>query len=179
MVQRFTRIDSLFKIDGKHLSNQIFGLVTYLSPYWIWHTILTLAYLCCNFFISCTIKRRFSGEQNIQYNTDGPYIAPFVVTLLKHFGCDIVRRSVYSFEFITGLIVLDRCSKIYDFENIILFLVNQNIFWFEVSMYNSETMTIRDPLQDLLNYLSSIVLTKCDFIDNLFEKFTSFAIFGH
>jgi hypothetical protein len=36
------------------------------------------------------VKRRASGDQNIEDDSCGPYIAALVVIQVEHFGCDVV-----------------------------------------------------------------------------------------
>lgn len=83
-----------------------------------------------------------------------------------------------SFEHFAVLVVLNRSAKIDDFDNFVLFFINKEIFWLEVSVYDSDTVAICDTFENLRNNSGGIVLAKSHFANDFFEKFTSFAILG-
>lgn len=177
VVQGVAGVYSLFVVDSEHLSYQILGLVTYLSPYWVGHAVLSCANFSCDFFVCRSIKWGLPRKQDVHHHANGPDVAPLIVIHFENFGCDVVGGTMHSFEFFPGLVVFYRCAKVYYFENVVLFFVYQNIFWFQISVDNSEGMTVSDPLQYLRNNLSSVLLAEGDFIDYLFEELTAFAVF--
>lgn len=62
-------------------------------------------------------------------------------------------------ELLIFLIVLNRGSKIYYFDGVVL-LVKDNVLCFDVPMYNTLTVAVRDRFQYLLNYYRGIMLRK-------------------
>ena len=85
---------------------------------------------------------------------------------------------MYGFELFAGFVVFHRRAEVYYFEDIILFFVDQDVFWLQVPVNNSEAVAVSDSFQNLLNYLRSILFAEGHLIYDFLEKLSSFAVLG-
>ena len=96
------------------------------------------------FFISLCKKRNFPTQKSKHYYTHAPYIAFIIVSItFYYFRCYIINCSK-SVRIKFPRIQKYCCSKIYyfDFKIFRLWVVNQDIFWLQISMNDVSFMAV-------------------------------------
>ena len=86
-----------------------------------------------DFFVSCGVEGRFTTKQNVHDDTNRPDIAFLTIVTFDDFWGEIVRSAEHS---VHGMLVIDssRCSKIYQFDHIVVDSFEVNVLRFDVTM---------------------------------------------
>ena len=88
-----TRWNSFLRVIFEHFQDQIVGLWTDFTPIFFGKINISSQYFFINHFIIFAVKRRGSWEHDVKNDSQGPYVAFFVVFFLDNFGRNIVNLS--------------------------------------------------------------------------------------
>jgi hypothetical protein len=172
MFQNISCINSTFKIISHALPDQILSLNWNSRP-WIRSEIIgSFDNFLCNHIIIILfiIEGRNTTEENVKHNTNGPDITSLIIFLIfDNLWCNIICSTKYTCKCTLWPLVSCWSSEIYQFDNAILFLIDEHVFGLQISMNDTKRMTINNCLDNLFNIIGSCLLVEMMMLGNLIK----------
>lgn len=121
--------------------------------------IISILNLFENFISISALEREITAHKNVQENSDRPIITLRVIISTLDFRSHVIRSTGYSLQLLSSSLPF-RESKINEFQ--FTSITYHNIFWLDISMYDTLSMHVVKGTKKLAN-----VLKGCIFIKNL------------
>lgn len=113
------------------------------------------------------------SEHHIHYDSSRPDITFLIVFLKEYFRSNVVRSSYTLSQFFIILFLVGN-AKVNNFNDLTVFL-EKHIFRFQVTMYYSHMLQVKQYFEDLFDGASNVFLREFLGGDDLFKKLSTLA----
>ena len=126
-------------------------------------------------FVLLATKWGLAAEHDEHNDSHRPNVALSSIATLEYFWCDVIGSTVWlvhDFVWVHSL----RQAKVNQLHMaVIIFLVKQEVFRFDISMANSVSVQIAQGVKGLLHDGRSLGFTQVLFLGNVVKQFTTLA----
>lgn len=159
----------------EQLTNQILGIVGDRVPHLTFETILSVQHVVDNIFVLFAAEWWFTTQHDKHDDSHGPNIALRRVASLENFRCNIVWRAIRLVHHLVGIDTLGQ-TKVNQFDvTVIVLLVEEKVFWLDVTMANMVSVQVAQGIKGLLHDGGSLLLAQVLLFSNVIEQLAAFA----
>ena len=141
---------SFFDVAFHESAYEVFHVVGAFPPQIRVQVVRAILYFLQNFTVSSAVEWRLSRKHDVQNDADGPQIAYLSVFAFENLGRDVVCGAVQLVHLWVLSVEPMRCAEIYHFYRAPSFRIDQNVFWFEVSVCDLLLVAVGDRAEYLL-----------------------------
>ena len=144
---------------AENSGNEIFGLWTDFVPSGAVEGVLADFDLVDDFFVCGAVKRRFTGEQNVEDDTYTPYVTFLTVCALDNLRSHVVARAENTMH---GMFIIHsaRCTKVNKFDDSVFLVLEVNILRFDVAVDDRILMQVVDCADQLPDHIGGLHFVK-------------------
>ena len=155
--------------------DEVLGVIGDLAPYLTFHAILSIEYTIYNIFILFTTKWWLTAKHDIHYNAHRPNITLCCIAPFKDLRCNIVWCSIWLVHYFIRINSL-RKTKVNQFDmGVIIFLIQEEVLWFDISVANSIFMQVAQCIKCLFHYTRCLLFSQMLLLGDMVEELATLA----